>query len=45
MSENKELAEKKQFGVLMGFVMRKVRGRIDGEIVSNELKKKLDIKD
>jgi glutamyl-tRNA(Gln) amidotransferase subunit E len=43
MEENKELAEKKQFGVIMGFVMRKVRGRIDGEIVSNELKKKLDI--
>lgn len=41
ISENKKLADEKQFQVLMGFVMRRVRGRIDGEIVSEELKKKL----
>jgi glutamyl-tRNA(Gln) amidotransferase subunit E len=39
--ESPKLVEDKQFGVLMGFVMRKVRGRIDGEIVSDTLKKKL----
>ncbi|MCD6575648.1 MAG: Glu-tRNA(Gln) amidotransferase subunit GatE [Nanoarchaeota archaeon] len=41
LEENEKLAKEKQFGILMGFVMRKVRGRIDGEIVANELKKKL----
>jgi glutamyl-tRNA(Gln) amidotransferase subunit E len=43
LEENKELVEKKQFGVLMGFLMRKVRGRIDGELVSEVLKKKMKI--
>lgn len=41
--ENAELADKKQFGVLMGFLMRKVRGRIDGELVAETLKKKMKI--
>ncbi len=41
ISENEKLAKEKQFSVLMGFVMRKVRGRIDGEIVAGELKKRL----
>ncbi|MDD5181664.1 MAG: Glu-tRNA(Gln) amidotransferase subunit GatE [Candidatus Nanoarchaeia archaeon] len=43
LEENKELVEKKQFGVLMGFLMRKVRGRIDGELVSEVLKKKMGL--
>ena len=30
--------------ILMGFVMRKVRGRIDGELVAKELNKKLGVK-
>jgi len=42
IDENEELAKNKQFKVLMGFVMRKVRGRIDGEIVAKELKKALE---
>jgi len=42
LSENEKLAKEKQFGVLMGFVMRKVRGRIDGEIVAKELKRMLN---
>lgn len=41
LQENEQLTQEKNFQVLMGFVMRKVRGRIDGEIVSEELKKKL----
>ncbi len=41
LKENDKLAKERQFGILMGFVMRKVRGRIDGEVVANELKKKL----
>ena len=41
LEENDELTEKKQFGYLMGFVMRKVRGRIDGGLVAKELKKAL----
>ena len=41
LKENEKLVNEKQFGILMGFVMRKVRGRIDGELVANELKKKL----
>lgn len=43
IAENEQLTKDKQFGVLMGFVMRRVRGRIDGEVVSEELKKKLGI--
>jgi glutamyl-tRNA(Gln) amidotransferase subunit E len=39
--ENEKLVAEKQFQVLMGFVMRKARGRIDGEIIADELKKKL----
>jgi glutamyl-tRNA(Gln) amidotransferase subunit E len=41
--ENPQLVTDKQFGILMGFVMRKVRGRIDGEVVSDMLKNKLGI--
>ena len=44
LDENEKLAKEKQFGILMGFVMRKVRGRIDGEIVSKELKQALSKK-
>lgn len=43
MNENPKLVEDRQFGILMGFVMRKVRGRIDGELVAETLKKKLEI--
>ena len=43
IEENRKPAEDKNFQLLMGFVMRKVRGRIDGEIVSTELKKKLGV--
>jgi glutamyl-tRNA(Gln) amidotransferase subunit E len=44
MSENKNLiAERKQgaFGTLMGIVMKKVRGRVKAELVSEMLKRKL----
>lgn len=41
LQENTQLTEGRNFQVLMGFVMRKVRGRVDGEIVAEELKKKL----
>jgi len=43
LEENEKLVADKQFGVLMGFVMRKVRGRIDGEVVSETLKKRLQL--
>jgi len=43
IEENRKPADDKNFQLLMGFVMRKVRGRIDGEIVSTELKKKLGL--
>lgn len=43
LQENAELSAKKDFQILMGFVMRKVRGRIDGEIVAKELKKALGL--
>ncbi len=39
IEENKEL---KDFKVLMGLVMRKVRGRIEGNVVAEELKKRLE---
>ncbi len=42
LSENEELTEKKEFGILMGLIMRKVRGKIDGEIIAKELKNKLN---
>ena len=42
LQENKELTKKKEFGILMGLIMRKVRGKIDGEIIAKELKKKLN---
>ena len=42
LSENEKLTEKKEFGILMGLIMRKVRGKIDGEIIAKELKKKLN---
>ncbi len=38
ISENPDL---KDFKVLMGLVMRKVRGRIEGNVVAEELKKRL----
>lgn len=43
IKENETLTAEKQFQILMGFVMRKVRGRIDGEIVAETLKKKLKV--
>ncbi|HDQ59618.1 MAG TPA: hypothetical protein ENN30_00325, partial [Candidatus Woesearchaeota archaeon] len=42
LEENKELTQKKQFGILMGLLMRRVRGRIDGELIAKELKKALN---
>ena len=38
LNENKELRD---FNILMGLIMRKVRGRIEGKIVANELKRYL----
>ena len=38
MNENKELRD---FDILMGLIMRKVRGRIEGKIVAEELKRHL----
>ena len=38
LSENKELRD---FDILMGLIMRKVRGRIEGKIVAEELKRYL----
>ncbi len=40
INENKEL---KDFKILMGLIMRRVRGRIEGNIVAEELKKMLKL--
>jgi len=45
LRENKSLVEKKgkeAFGVLMGMIMKKVRGRADAELVARVLKRKLE---
>jgi len=45
LRENKSLAEKRgkeAFGVLMGMIMKKVRGRADAELVARVLKRKLE---
>ena len=43
MAENPELVDQKAFKILMGFVMSKVAGRVEGRLVAKKLKEKLGI--
>lgn len=43
LAENPELVDQKAFKILMGFVMSKVAGRVEGRLVAKKLKEKLGI--